>query len=23
MKEALAKANYIAISCDEVTTVDN
>jgi hypothetical protein len=23
IKEALAKANYIAISCDEVTTVDN
>jgi hypothetical protein len=23
IKEALSKANYIAISCDEVTTVDN
>jgi hypothetical protein len=23
IKEALAKANYIAISCDKVTTIDN
>lgn len=23
MKETLAKANYVAISCDKITTVDN